>query len=91
MLLQGSNPYDTWPDQDDNIWIGGDQAHSSLVKFDPKSKRFTYFPQPQLHQSTPKIEIEKNNTIWYGSRGVPNITAVHFYPKGYTADAPPLP
>jgi virginiamycin B lyase len=90
MPLQGSHPYDTWPDKDDNIWIAN-QSHSSLVKFDRNTKKFTYYPETQLNQSVPKIEIEKNNTIWYGSRGVPHITANHFYPNGYTVDAPPEP
>jgi len=90
MPLQGSHPYDTWPDKNDNIWIAN-QSHSSLVKFDRNTKKFTYYPETQLNQSVPKIEIEKNNTIWYGSRGVPHITANHFYPNGYTADAPPEP
>jgi virginiamycin B lyase len=87
---QGSHPYDVWPDNQDNIWIA-DHTHSSLVKFNQGTKKFTYYPETQLNQSVPKIEIEKNDTIWYGSRGVPHVTANHFYPYGYTAEAPPLP
>ena len=87
---RGANPYDVWPDQQDNIWMG-DQPQSSLVKFDRNTKKFTYYPEPQLRWSLPKIEIEKNNTIWFGARGLPHITANHFYPDGYTADAPPEP
>ena len=90
MPVPGSKPYDAWPDNDGNIWLP-DQPHGALVKFDPKTKKFTYYPETQLHQSVPKVEAEANNTIWYGSRGVPNVTAVHFYPEGYTATAPPLP
>jgi streptogramin lyase len=90
MPLRGSHPYDTWPDQNDNIWIAN-QSQSSLVKFDQTTKNFTYYPETQLNQSVPKIEVEKNNTIWYGSRGVPNVTANHFYPDGYTSSAPPEP
>ena len=90
MPLQGSHPYDVWPDKNDNIWIAN-QSHSSLVKFDPKTKKFTYYPETQLNQSVPKVEVEKNNTIWYGSRGVPHVIANHFYPEGYTANAPPEP
>ena len=90
MPLNGSHPYDVWPDKSDNIWIA-DQAHSSLVKFDPQTKKFTYYPETQLFQSVPKIEVENNNTIWYGTRGEPHVTANHLYPEGYTAQAPPLP
>lgn len=90
MPLQGSHPYDAWPDKNDNIWIAN-QSQSSLVRFDQTTKKFTYYPETQLNQSVPKIEVEKNNTIWYGSRGVPHVTANHFYPNGYTTNAPPEP
>jgi len=86
----GANPYEVWPDKEDKIWIS-DQPQSSLVKFDPETRKFTYFPEPQLNWSLPKIEVEKNNTIWFGARFLPYITANHFYPAGYTADAPPEP
>ena len=90
MPLQGSSPYDAWADNSDNIWTA-DSSHGSLVKLDPRTKKWTYYPETQLHQGVPKVEVERNNTIWYGSRGVPHLTANHFYPEGYTANAPPLP
>ena len=90
MPTQGANPYDVWPDKTDKIWIS-DQPQSSLVKFDPDTKKFTYYPEPQLNWSLPKVEVEKNNTIWFGARFLPYITANHFYPNGYSADAPPEP
>jgi len=86
----GANPYEVWPDKTDKIWIA-DQPQSSLVKFDPDTKKFTYYPEPQLNWSLPKIEVEKNNTIWFGARFLPYITANHFYPNGYSSDAPPEP
>ena len=90
MPTQGANPYDVWPDKTDKIWIS-DQPQSSLVRFDPDTKKFTYYPEPQLNWSLPKVEVEKNNTIWFGARFLPYITANHFYPNGYSADAPPEP
>jgi outer membrane receptor protein involved in Fe transport len=87
---RGSQPYDTWPDKQDNIWIS-DQPQDSLVRFDQNTKKFTFFPETQLNWSLPKFEVEANNTIWFGARGVAHITANHLYPNGYTADAPPLP
>jgi hypothetical protein len=39
----------------------------------------------------PKVEIEANNTVWLGSRFTQHIVAIHFYPHGYSANAPPLP
>lgn len=88
--VSGAKPYEAWPDKTDNVWTA-DEVHSAMVKFDQKSGKFTFYPMPQPYQSVPKIEVEPNNTIWFGTRGEPVITGVHFYPNGYTADAPPLP
>lgn len=90
MPTPGANPYEVWPDKSDRIWIS-DQPQNSLVRFDPDTEKFTYYPEPQLNWSLPKVEVEKNNTIWFGARFLPYITANHFYPNGYTADAPPEP
>jgi streptogramin lyase len=90
MPTQGANPYDVWPDKTDKIWIS-DQPQNSLVRYDPDTQKFTYYPEPQMNWSLPKVEVEKNNTIWFGARFLPYITANHFYPNGYTSDAPPEP
>ena len=84
--------YETWPDKLDNIWTSED-FNNSMVYFNRKNNRFTYYPLPQVWRGAgvPKVEIEANNTVWIGSRGVEHIVAIHFYPNGYTADAPPLP
>jgi streptogramin lyase len=88
--FNGADPYDAWPDKSDNVWMG-DDAHNVVAKFDQKTKQFTYYPMPQPGQSINKFQIANNNTIWFGSRAVRIVTAVHFYPNGYTADAPPMP
>jgi len=88
--MKYSHPYDAWPDMTDNIWFT-DHFNDSLIKFDQNTKKATYYPLPQLAWSIPKIEVEKNNTIWFGSRGVPNVVTVHFYPNGYSAAAMPEP
>jgi streptogramin lyase len=88
--MSGAMPYDAWPDRDDNIWTG-DEVHGTVIKFDQMTHAFTFYPTPQPRQSVPKVEIENNNTIWFGSRNVPHPVGVHFYPNGYTVTAPPLP
>jgi len=87
-----SRPYETWPDKLDNIWAS-DDFNNSLVYFEPNTKKFTYYPLPQVWPlaGVPKVEIEGNNTVWFGSRFTEHIVAIHFYPHGYSADAPPLP
>lgn len=84
--------YETWPDKLDNIWASED-FNNSMVYFNRKTNKFTYYPLPQVWRGggVPKVEIEPNNTVWIGSRGVDHIVAIHFYPNGYSADAPPLP
>ena len=88
--VAGAQPYDAWPDAADNIWTA-DHVHSAIVKLDPRANRWTFYPMPQPNQSLPKFEVAPDNTLWFGSRGVPVIAAVHFYPNGYTPDNRPLP
>jgi streptogramin lyase len=88
--VAGAQPYDAWPDAADNIWTA-DHVHSAIVKLDPRANRWTFYPMPQPNQSLPKFEVAPDNTLWFGSRGVPVIAAVHFYPNGYTPENLPLP
>jgi streptogramin lyase len=88
--VAGAQPYDAWPDAADNIWTA-DHVHSAIVKLDPRANRWTFYPMPQPNQSLPKFEVARDNTLWFGSRGVPVIAAVHFYPNGYTPENRPLP
>jgi streptogramin lyase len=88
--VSGGMAYEAWPDRSDNIWTA-DEVHSALFKLDPRTGRYTAYPMPQPYQSVPKVEVEANNTLWFGTRGVPTIAGVHFYPEGYTAASPPLP
>jgi streptogramin lyase/mono/diheme cytochrome c family protein len=82
MPLRYGNPYDLWPDQDDNIWIEN-AVYNSLVKFDPKTKKFTYFPFPELGAHTPKLDRDKGGTFWF-TLGKPS-TLAGFKPKGNVA------
>ena len=87
-----SRPYETWPDKRDNVWVSED-FNNSMVYFDTKTKKFTYYPLPQVWHGAgvPKVEIDADNTVWIGSRGVDHVVAIPFYPAGYTAEALPKP
>ena len=82
MPLKYGNPYDLWPDQDDNIWIEN-AVYNSLVKFEPKTKKFTYFPFPVLRAHTPKLDRDKEGTFWF-TLGRPS-TLTGFKPRGNVA------
>jgi streptogramin lyase len=88
--LKGARPYDCWPDKDDNIWMP-DQMHSVLIKYNQKTRKFTYYPMPQPRQSLNKLSVAADNTMWLPTRAVPLIVGVHFYPEGYTDKAPAIP
>jgi virginiamycin B lyase len=88
--LSGAKPYECWTDKSDNVWLT-DQVHSTMIKFDPKTTKFIFYPMPQPHQSINKIQVAEDNTIWLPTRGEPIVTGVHFYPDGYTAAARPMP
>lgn len=82
MPLKYGNPYDLWPDQDDNIWIEN-AVYNSLVKFEPKTKKFTYFPFPVLRGHTPKLDRDHEGTFWF-TLGRPS-TLTAFKPRGNVA------
>lgn len=88
--LSGVNLYDTWTDKSDNVWMT-DQLHGVLIKFDQHTTTFAFYPMSQPHQSVPKLHMADDGTIWFGTRGKSVAVAVHFYPEGYTASAPPAP
>ncbi len=52
-----SCPYGIDKDKDDNIRIG--DAGGALVRFDPRTKQFTFYPSPQ-RGDVPKIEITRD-------------------------------
>jgi streptogramin lyase len=64
MPLSYTTPYACWADKEDNIWQS-DIIYNSMVKFDQKTRKFTYVPFPQLLSHTPKIEVDEEGTLWY--------------------------
>ena len=67
MPVPFGNPYDIWPDQPDNMWISDGGQGGALIKFDPRTEKFTYFPTPQ-RTDQPKLEITREGAIWYCPR-----------------------
>jgi len=68
MPSQPSQPYDVWPDKDGNVWITDDgPIPSAMVKFDPRTQKFTYYPSVQ-QADMPKVEFSRDGGIWYSPR-----------------------
>ena len=42
---------------------------ASLWKFDPRAEKFTFYPKPQRHADSPKIQITGDGAVWYSPRG----------------------
>ena len=65
--LRDGNPYDVWPDDEDNLWVENG-IYNSLVKFDQRTKSFTYFPFPEFRAHTPKLDRAADGTLWFTLR-----------------------
>lgn len=78
--LKYGNPYDLWPDAEDNIWVEN-AVYNSLVKFDPRTAKWTYVPFPELRAHTPKLDRDREGTLWFTLGSTPKGLAA-FKPKG---------
>jgi virginiamycin B lyase len=67
MPVKFAEPYDIWPDMDNNMWIADGAMGGAIIKFDPKSEKFTFYPAVQ-RGDLPKIEITREGAIWYNPR-----------------------
>ena len=77
--LNYGNPYEIWPNLEDNLWVGN-RAYGSLVRFDQQTEQFTYFPYPEPRARTPKLEVDDQGTLWFALNYAQPIVA--FRPKG---------
>jgi len=62
-----SEPYDVWADREDMIWISDGGQGGALIRFDPRTEKFTYYPTPQITDQ-PKLAITRDGAIWYTPR-----------------------
>jgi hypothetical protein len=72
-------PYDVWPDPEDNLWIGDGMNGGVIIKFDPRPGKFTYYPSPQS-TDMPKFEITRDGGIWYAARSGRKAAVRALYP-----------
>ncbi|HZN28857.1 MAG TPA: hypothetical protein VFB88_05805, partial [Xanthobacteraceae bacterium] len=67
MPVAFAEPYDIWPDKDNNMWIADGAMGGAIIKFDPNTEKFTFYPTVQ-RGDLPKIEITREGGIWYNPR-----------------------
>ena len=72
---QNAEPYDVAADPEDNIWapdVGqrtDGEYGATLWRFNPRTEEFTFYPKPQRHADSPKIQITRDGAVWYSPRG----------------------
>ena len=77
--MPNSQPYDTWPDAEGNVWVSDAGQGGTLIKFDPRTEKFTYYPSPQI-TDMPKLEITREGAVWYCPRSSQNAAVGVMYP-----------
>jgi virginiamycin B lyase len=65
--LDLSRPYDPQGDYEGNIWFGDNGQGGTTIRFNPKTREWSYYPTPQVTDQ-PKIEITREGAIWYCPR-----------------------
>ena len=65
MPVPFGKPYALQIDPRGNVWVG--DGATGLVRFNPRSEEFTYFPYPR-RTAFPKIEITRDGAVWFGTR-----------------------
>ena len=76
MPVRFGAPYGTQIDPRGNVWSGDDTT--GMVRFNPRTADFTYFPSPQ-RSSFPKLEITRDGAVWFGARdpGDPRVSVLY--------------
>ncbi len=74
-----SRPYGIIADHEDQVWFGDDTLGGALIRFDPDSKRFTYYPLPR-QTDNPNIDRTREGAIIYTTRSNQQAAIGIFYP-----------
>ena len=74
-----SEPYDIWPDHEGCLWVSDGGQGGALMRFDPRTEKFTYFTAPQ-RTDQPKLQITREGAIWYNPRSSQKAAVGVLYP-----------
>jgi len=77
--VNASMPYGIIADQNDQIWFGDGGMGGTLIRFNPETKEFTYYPEPRQGDN-PNIDVTREGAIIYTSRSSEQAGIGVFYP-----------
>jgi virginiamycin B lyase len=87
--LNVSAPYGMVVDQQDKVWFGDGGLGGALVKFDPLTEKFAYFPTPRQGDN-PGLDLTRDGALVYTMRSNNQAAIGMFFPdvsrmSGYAA------
>ncbi|MCH8017573.1 MAG: carboxypeptidase regulatory-like domain-containing protein [Acidobacteria bacterium] len=72
MASRFAEPYSVRVDRNtDTIWISDGGMGGALVRFNPETEEFTYYPTPR-RSDMPKIDVSGDGNVWYSTRSLPD-------------------
>ena len=74
-----SYPYGIMADHKNKVWFGDQGLGGALIKFDPDTEKFSYYPLPRKTDN-PNIDITGKGAIVYTSRSSRQAAIGIFYP-----------
>ena len=77
--VKASMPYGIVADHDDKIWFGDGGLGGALVRFDPDTEAFTYYPEPR-QADNPNLDVTREGAIIFSTRSNNQAALGIFYP-----------
>ena len=77
--LKASMPYGIVADPDDRIWFGDGGLGGALIRFDPETEQFTYYPEPR-QADNPNLDVTREGAIIFSTRSNNQAALGIFYP-----------
>lgn len=77
--VKASMPYGIIADHQDRIWFGDGGLGGALVRFDPDTEEFTYYPEPR-QADNPNLDLTREGAIIFSTRSSNQAGLGIFYP-----------
>jgi virginiamycin B lyase len=77
--ILASVPYGIITDSENQVWFGDDAKGGALIRFNQKTEKFTYYPEPRP-TDTPQLDVTRDGGIVYTARSNPQGAIGILYP-----------